>query len=64
MKSVAALLTKREIEILQQLSNGLSYKEIAEQLLISYETVKQHIKNIYRKLHVHNKIGAINKYRG
>jgi DNA-binding CsgD family transcriptional regulator len=39
------------------------YKEIAERLGITHETVKKHLKNIYQKLHVQNKIEALNKYR-
>jgi len=54
-------LTDRETEILNQVSKGLTYKEISEEMTISYETVKQHIKNIYHKLHVQNKVEALNK---
>lgn len=57
------LLTLREKEILGLASEGLMYKEIAEKLLITHETVKQHLKNIYQKMHVQNKIEAINKYK-
>jgi two-component system, NarL family, response regulator LiaR len=39
------------------------YKEIADTLSISRETVKKHLKNIYQKLHVQNKVEALNKYR-
>ena len=45
-------LTKREKEVLACMVNGLSYKMIADQLSISYETVRSHIKKIYEKLHV------------
>jgi DNA-binding NarL/FixJ family response regulator len=58
------VLSKRENEILQLLSKGLLYKEIAEQLLISNNTVKQHIHKIYEKLHVQNRTEAINKAFG
>lgn len=54
-------LTKREGEILQELVNGLSYKKISEKLFISLDTVRSHIKNIYHKLHVNSKSGAILK---
>ncbi len=54
-------LSKRENEILQHLSKGLLYKEIAEQLHISTATVRQHIHKIYEKLHVQNRTEAINK---
>ena len=45
-------LTRREKEVLACVVNGLSHKMIADQLFISYETVRSHIKNIYEKLHV------------
>ena len=45
-------LTKREKEVLACMVNGLSYKMIADQLNISYETVRSHVKKIYEKLHV------------
>ena len=45
-------LTKREKEVLACMVNGLSYKMIADQLNIGYETVRSHIKKIYEKLHV------------
>jgi DNA-binding CsgD family transcriptional regulator len=41
--------------------DGLSYKLIADRLSISIETVRFHIKNIYRKLHVHGKAEVISK---
>ncbi|HEX5155419.1 MAG TPA: response regulator transcription factor [Parafilimonas sp.] len=56
------VLTAREKEILELLSKGLLYKEIAFQLSISIDTVKRHCFNIYEKLHVSNKTEAINKY--
>jgi len=52
-------LTKREIELLTQLKNGLSYEQISTNLFISYGTVRKHIENIYRKLQVNNKISAL-----
>lgn len=55
-------LTPKEMEILKSLSEGYLYKEIADQKCISIDTVKKHIGNIYRKLHVANKIEAVNKY--
>lgn len=60
---VSEILSEREHEVLQQLSQGLIYKEIGERLFISHETVKQHIKHIYQKLHVQNKIEALNRLR-
>ena len=46
----------------QQVAQGLLYKEIAIRLAISPETVKKHLKNIYQKLHVQNKVEALNKF--
>ena len=59
-----AVLSNRENEILQLLSKGLLYKEIAEQLHISTSSVRQHIHHIYEKLHVQNRTEAINKAFG
>lgn len=57
-------LTNREKEILEQLSKGLMYKEIALQLFLSPETVRKHVYHIYEKLHVNNRVEAVNKYFG
>lgn len=54
-------LTKRETEVLEQLSKGLSYNLIAENLILSTGTIRKHIENIYRKLQVHNKLEAVQK---
>lgn len=54
-------LTKKEKEILDLLAKGFLYKEIADQLFITVNTVKQHIHHVYEKLHVTNKAEAINK---
>lgn len=54
-------LTKRENEILQLLAKGMNRNEIAGGLFISDETVKMHIKNLYRKLKAKNKIDALIK---
>jgi len=54
-------LSQREIEVLEQLSTGLSYKKIAENLFISPNTVRKHFNNIYKKLQVSNKVEAIQK---
>ncbi|WP_298363825.1 response regulator transcription factor [uncultured Lutibacter sp.] len=56
-------LTNRETDILEQLSKGLNYNAIAENLFISPSTVRKHIENTYKKLQVHNKIEAISKAR-
>jgi len=55
------VLTTREKEILDQLAKGLLYKEIGANLNISTGTVRQHIHNIYEKLHVQNRTEALNK---
>lgn len=52
-------LSAREFEILQLVSQGLNYKDIAAQTFISPQTVRTHIKNIYKKLQVHNKLEAV-----
>lgn len=57
-------LSHREKEILEHLSRGMMYKEIAAALFISPETVRKHVYNIYEKLHVSNRIEAVNKYYG
>lgn len=57
-------LTNREKEILEQLSKGLMYKEIAAQLFLSPETVRKHVYHIYEKLHVSNRVEAVNKFFG
>lgn len=56
-----SILTVREKEIVLGLVDGLSYKMIAGQSNISIETVRTHIKNIYKKLHVHCKADVIRK---
>ena len=57
-------LSNREKEILEQLSKGKMYKEIASELFISPETVRKHVYHIYEKLHVTNRIEAVNKFFG
>lgn len=54
-------LSARETDVLQQLSKGFDYKQIAENLHISPSTVRKHIENIYVKLQVHNKMDAVSK---
>ena len=54
-------LTEREKEILLLLSEGLRYKEIADKLFLSTETVRTHIRNIYEKLQVNSRTEALNK---
>jgi len=54
-------LTHREVEVLEQLSKGLKYNAIAENLFLSAGTIRKHVENIYTKLQVHNKLEAIQK---
>jgi DNA-binding NarL/FixJ family response regulator len=60
-KEVESPLSTKEKEIVVGLVDGLSYKLIADRMNISIETVRFHIKNIYRKLHVHGKAEVISK---
>jgi DNA-binding NarL/FixJ family response regulator len=53
-------LTERELDILHQLDKGLSYREIAELQFITENTVRTHIRHIYKKLGVHNRTSALN----
>lgn len=54
-------LTRREQEMLEQLSKGYRYKEIADKLFISLDTVRTHIRNIYEKLQVNSRAEALKK---
>lgn len=54
-------LSDREISVLNLLSDGYNYQEIAETLFISVDTVRHHIRNIYKKLHVHSQSEAVAK---
>jgi DNA-binding NarL/FixJ family response regulator len=58
------VLSKREKEILEMLSKGLLYKEISDTMFISTETVRKHVYHIYEKLHVGNRVEAVNKFFG
>jgi DNA-binding NarL/FixJ family response regulator len=58
------MLSNREKEILEFLSKGLMYKEIASQLFLSPETVRKHVYHVYEKLHVNNRVAAVNKFYG
>jgi DNA-binding NarL/FixJ family response regulator len=60
-KAIISPLSEKENEIVIGLVDGLSYKLIADRMSISIETVRFHIKNIYRKLHVHSKAEVISK---
>lgn len=54
-------LSKREQEMLEHLSRGYRYKEIADKLFVSIETVRTHIRNIYEKLQVNSRVEALKK---
>ncbi|MDO5655241.1 MAG: response regulator transcription factor [Flavobacteriaceae bacterium] len=56
-------LSIRETDVLEQLSKGIKYNQIADNLFISPGTVRKHIENIYKKLQVHNKLEAVTKAR-
>ncbi|WP_138754470.1 LuxR C-terminal-related transcriptional regulator [Paenibacillus sinopodophylli] len=57
------VLTEKEEQVLVLLTEGLIYKEIADQLSITLDTVKFHVKNVYRKLGVHNRVQAIQRVK-
>jgi len=57
-------LTERERQVIELLARGAMYKEIADELVITLETVRSHIKKIYDKLHAHSRTEAVRKYRG
>ena len=63
MKQANIILTVRERQVLELLSKGLTYKKISEPMQVSPETIKKHLKNIYRKLKAKNKIEALNKVK-
>jgi two-component system nitrate/nitrite response regulator NarP len=54
-------LTKREQEVMKWIARGCSNKQIAGKLFISEETVKKHVRNIFSKLSVTNRIAALRK---
>tara|TARA_A100000171_G_C2138979_1_gene152948 strand:+ start:1186 stop:1818 length:633 start_codon:yes stop_codon:yes gene_type:complete len=56
-----SVLSERETEVLIKLSNGNNNKQIAEDLFVSPNTIKAHIKNIYKKLHVNSRAEAVSK---
>lgn len=56
-------LSDRENEILDLIATGLSVKEVSANLFLSVHTVAAHLKNIYTKLHVNNRVGAVNKLK-
>lgn len=60
--SESANLSPREAEVLDLLAKGFLYKEIAEQMKVSYATVHTHIRHIYEKLHVRSRTEAVAKH--
>jgi DNA-binding CsgD family transcriptional regulator len=54
-------LTRKELELLQQLARGHSYGEAARQMGVSVATVQTHIRSLYRKLDVHSQVQAVTK---
>jgi DNA-binding NarL/FixJ family response regulator len=57
-----ARLTPAEREFLDQLANGYAYKEIADRMNISIDTVRSYVRTVYEKLHVHSRTEAVVKY--
>ena len=55
-------LTNREREILELLSRGMMYKEIALALNLANDTIRKHVYHVYEKLHVTNRVEAVNKF--
>jgi two-component system NarL family response regulator len=58
-KQLGAKLTDREMQVLRLVAQGLNNKDIADQLFISENTVKNHIRNILDKLHLHSRMEAV-----
>jgi DNA-binding NarL/FixJ family response regulator len=52
-------LTEREAEILRMVGTGLSYKQVAERLVLSHRTVQNHVQNTLQKLHLHNRVDLV-----
>lgn len=64
VKDEKFMLSPREIEILEKVAKGMRYREVGAELFVSPETVRKHLYNIYEKLHVKNKMEAVNKFFG
>ncbi|HEY2082301.1 MAG TPA: response regulator transcription factor, partial [Verrucomicrobiae bacterium] len=60
--SSLATLTPGERDFLDQLANGYAYKEIADRMNISIDTVRSYVRTVYEKLHVHSRTEAVVKY--
>ena len=63
MNDAIHVITPREKEVMHLLAKGMTYNKMAGQLCVTSETVKKHLKNIYRKLRVQNKIEALQKVK-
>ena len=63
MEHLIEPLTERELDVLKLIVSGLKYREIAEKLFISQNTVRFHVKSIYSKLNVNNRTQAIQAAR-
>ncbi len=63
MVNNAGKLSSREVEIISLIRQGLSNKEVSEKLFISTDTIKYHIKNIYRKLQISSRSELILRYQ-
>jgi len=61
-EATMARLTPGEKEFLDQLANGYAYKEIADRMKISIDTVRSYVRTVYEKLHVHSRTEAVVKY--
>lgn len=61
-KTELADLSIRERQVLKELAEGRPYKEIAEVLSVSIDTVRKHLQSVYQKLHVHNRTEAVVKF--
>ncbi len=56
---LSARLTSRELQVLKLIGSGLSTRTIAERLFLSPHTIRNHIQNILKKLHVHSRLEAL-----
>ena len=63
IKITGAKLTARENEVLSLLAKGMNRDEIATKLFVSPETIKMHVKNLYKKLKAKNKVDALIKMK-
>jgi DNA-binding NarL/FixJ family response regulator len=61
-QAAVSKLTAGEKEFLDQLARGYAYKEIAERMKISIDTVRSYVRTVYEKLHVHSRTEAVVKY--